>query len=733
MSKFIATAAIRASHNIVRQAQIMLQSAIKDKSESLGFEFPDTAYYLPMFYSMTGVAVKTLGDMKQSLDHAISLLSPLPDASLYRPYLGEALDAGMATMLAQELIMAVRYVYDKEPYRDEEYGITYNGFISDSILRDLGIKLVDGSMPGYVCLIGAAPDEDIAVSIIKELQEKNILILMCGHYNGDSFTKQLIRKGVEIGWPTRTIPLGPETSHAIYALNWATRASMTFGGVTPGDYKKIFRYSKERVFAFAMVCGEMDDLKWATGAGAINLGFPAICDTNIPVIHPTGVTTYEEVERQTDHTKIVQTAIEVRGLKIIVDKPPVPVAFGPAFEGERIRKEDVFIEYGGNKTPAFQVCYMKDMDKIEDGKIEIIGKENVNIYTEGGRLPMGFVMEIAGRKMQNDFLPVIERRLHDFINSAQGVWEMGQRDIIWGRISKTAADDGFTIEHLGHIYNTMVKKDFPAIVDKVQITIYTDEADVLKHQKEAEVVYKERSDRVANMTDEDTPIFYSCTLCQSFAPTHVCVISPERIGLCGAYSWLDCKASYEIDPTGPNQPISKGATLDDKKGVWESVNSFVSQASGGALDGFSAYSIMEEPMTSCGCFECILTVLPEVNGIMIVDRSYTGMTPFGEKFSSLAGMIGGGVQTPGFMGVGKYFLTSKKFLYADGGLKRLVWMPKHLKAEYREELEKRAKEEGAEGLIDMIADETNATDVETLTEFLTANGHPALEMDPIIA
>jgi acetyl-CoA synthase len=84
----------------------------------------------------------------------------------------------------------------------------------------------------------------------------------------------------------------------------------------------------------------------------------------------------------------------------------------------------------------------------------------------------------------------------------------------------------------------------------------------------AEAAAYNRDERVETMTDEDVEIFYSCTLCQSFAPTHVCTVSPERTGLCGAYNWMDCKASYEINPTGPNQPIEKGEVPGSGHGQW---------------------------------------------------------------------------------------------------------------------------------------------------------------------
>ena len=233
------------------------------------------------------------------------------------------------------------------------------------------------------------------------------------------------------------------------------------------------------------------------------------------------------------------------------------------------------------------------------------------------------------------------------------------------------------------------------------------------------------------MTDESVDTFYSCLLCQSFAPSHTCVITPERLGLCGAYNWLDGKAAYEIDPTGGNQPITKGEVIDNLKGSWTGVDAYIKTATGGALDTMNAYTIMDNPMTSCGCFECIVAIVPEANGVMLVQRGHTGMTPAGMKFSTLAGSVGGGVQAPGFMGIGRNFITSKKFLFGDGGLKRIVWMTKNLKESLKDAFNQRAAEAGVPDLLDKIADETNAEDSEKLLEFLTSVGHPALEMDPM--
>lgn len=732
MSKIIASAAIRGANTLVKQAQETLEKTIAEKGEDFSFEFPDTAFYLPMLYAMTGFAVKTLGDMRVAVGKAKDLLHEEPEEHLWKPYLGEALDSGMSTLFAEEVLMALRYVNGLEPVTDPETGYVYNGFITDTTQRNLGIQLVDGTMPGFAAVIGAAPDDDTAVKIIRELQEKNILTFLSGHVNGNSVTKQLLRKGVELGWDTRIVPVGPDTEHTIYPLNWSVRASLIFGGKKPGDFISHLKYTKDRVFAFALVLGDLDDFKWTTGAGAINMGYPAVCDTDIPVIHPTGVCTYEEVEKEFDHEKIVQKAIEVRGLKITVEKPPIPVSYGPAFEGERIRKDDMFLEFGGARTPSFEWVRMREMEEIEDGKVTVVGKDWQEKYEQGGKMPLGIVIDLAGRKMQKDFESVIERKIHHNINEAQGVWHMGQRDINWLRISNNAKKEGFTLEHLGIINLTMTHSRFKSIVDKVQVTIYTDEEDVLRIQEEARQSYKERDHRLGGLVDEAVETFYSCLLCQSFAPSHVCVISPERLGLCGAYNWLDCKAAFEIDPTGGNQPITKGELVDKRFGRYTGIDDYLTKASGGAVETLNLYTIMENPMTSCGCFECIVAIVPETNGVMIVQRGHQEMTPVGMKFSTLAGTVGGGAQTPGFMGVGRIFIVSKKFLAGDGGIKRIVWMTKNLKESLKEDFEKRAEEEGVPDLLDKIADETIAEDPEKLLEFLTSVGHPALEMDPML-
>ena len=723
MSKIISSSAITGAIQWVAKAGEAIDEAIQAKGENQKVGFPGTAYYLPVIYSYLGEKVETLADMKKILIQAKELLPGIPSDKVWLPYLGNTLDAGVAALFACEMIEACKYIMGPNPVD----GI-WLGAANDTIMRERGIEFVDGTAPGFAAITGAAPDNKTAVKIAKELQEKNLYVFMGGSTNGKQFAEQLAEEGIQLGWETRLVPFGKDVSSLIYALGFANRAALSFGGVAPGDFEANLKYNKDRIFAFVLAFGEVTPEKYAAAAGAINYGFPVIADTDIPEILPTGVCTYEHVVANVPYEKMVEKALEVRGCKIKITKVPIPVAYGAAFEGERIRKADVHVEFGGSKSTGFEFVTSVDLDAINDGDIEIIGPD-IDSVEEGAALPLAIWDEAAGRKMQGDFEPILERQIHHLLNGAEGIWHMGQRDIMWTRVSKSGFANGLRLRHYGEILHAKMLSEYPAIVDKVKVTLITVQAEVDRRLEIARKVYDERNRRLEAMTDESVDTFYSCLLCQSFAPDHVCVITPERLGLCGAYNWLDGKAAFEIDETGPNQPIKKGKSLDPVRGVWEGINEYVYKNSHKAIESFSAYSIMHKPMTSCGCFEAICAYVPELNGVMVVNREYPGETPVGMTFSNLAGSVGGGQQTPGFIGIGKVFLTSRKFLFAEGGFKRLVWMPKELKQLLAADLNKRFDEIGVPDLLDKIADESIGCDTQEIRDYLSKVGHPALEME----
>jgi len=736
VSKLVAFAAIQGGYNIVQKAEGKYQQMLEKYGPEQKLEFPNTAYYLPIIYSLLGIPVKTLADAAKPLEVARGLLPPHVKGRNHLPYLGPLLDAGMAALFAEELVEAFRYVEYPDFYLvseevDLDNGKIWLGAAEDAIFRKRGVEFVDGTAPGFAAIVGAAPSPEIAKEMAEEYQKRSIYIFMAANQGGTTFTEQLIEAGVQVGWNTRLVPFGPDISAAVFALGFANRAAMAFGGIKPGDYKRMLLYNKDRIFAFVNALGEVN-AEWAVNAaGCVNWGFPTIADTDIPEILPTGVCTYEHVVANIPHDEIVTKSVEVRGLKTTVSTIDIPLSYGPAFEGERIRKDDLYLEIGGGRTQCVELVQMAEMNDVEDGKIELIGPD-IPDMKKGDRLPLAITVQVAGRKFQEDFEPILERQIHHLINYAQGVMHIGQRDISWIRVGEQAVEKGFTLKHIGTILHAKFHQDFGAVFDKVQVALYTEADKVEEITAKAREIYHTRDARVENMTDETTETYYSCTLCQSFAPNHVCVVSPERTGLCGAYNWMDCKASYEINPTGPNQPIEKGETIDPVLGQWKGVNDFVFQASRQAIDHYNFYSLVNDPMTTCGCCECIAAVLPGCNGVMTVHRDYSGDTPCGMKFSTLAGTIGGGQSSPGFVGHGKYNTTQRKYILGDGGLLRMVWMPKSLKEELRENLLKRGEEMGCPDLIDRIADETVGTTEEEIMPFLEEKEHPALKMDPIM-
>ena len=736
MSREIATAAIKGSHEIVGRARADLAAAIEKHGATQAIGWPElSAFHLPMIAALTGRDVANLMDAQAVLEEEASpLLAAVPDEHNWLPYLPGALDAGGATLMAEEILKALGFLRGTEPAKPGWFG-----FISDTIQRTLGIQLVDGRMPGFAALVGAAPDVEKAVYIIRELQKRSILVFLVGNSNGLTVRDQLIEGGVfspdilehpEMGWDTYVVPVGPDTESLIYVLDWAARAAMIFGGIPKGDMKGILDYTRAHTFAFGMGLGPLDDIKYANGAGAIIMGFPVIADTPGPEIRPTGVCTYEEVVRELDHSRIVETSVQVRGLKVTVRDVNIPVPVAAAFEGETVRREDMQVEFGGKNNMAMEFLRTRPADDIKDGDVQVIGPD-VDEMEEGSSHDIALLIEVAGRKMQDDFEPILERQTHLIVNHAMGIFHMGQRDLAWIRISKAGYQAGFRLRHFGDLLISELKHSYGAILDKVQVRVVTDKAVIDKAHVEAREVWHARDIRIAGMTDETVDTYYSCTLCQSYAPNHVCIITPERLGLCGAYNWLDGKAAYEINPTGGNQPVAKGAQVLEAEGEFKGVNDFVHKYSQRTVDRVCLYSMMDAPMTSCGCFEVILSILPEANGIMAVNREYRGMTPCGMPFTTLAGSVGGGNVTPGFLGVGRLYIGSPKFIRSDGGIRRLVWMPKELKDQLREAINKQGEALGVPDLADRIADETVGETGEQILPFLTEKQHPALEMEPM--
>lgn len=699
------------SDEMYEKAEKALAEAAAKYDDSTPVAYPDTAYYLECLYSMTGRKNQTLGELKESMKW-------IKEQMTREKRTHDVFTSGVATACAAEVIEAVKYIGGVNPYE----GTSYKGHMSDADVRELGVPLVTGDIPGFVLFIGAAPSDAKAAELIKSYQAKSIYVFLVGE-----IIHQAERAGVNMGHAVRIFPVGPDVHDATHVISVAVRVALIFGGIEPGNYDGIRKYTFERVNACVNAFEPVSDLTVACGGGAISYGFPVITnDDNDMWRIPKSLIVQPDVD------KFVETSIEARGLKIKVTNVDIPVAYANAFEGEIIRKADMFAEANGTTHDCFELVRSIDASQVTDHKIEVVGND-IDVREEKNQICLGFVVDVCGKKMQPDFEPVFERKFHAWINCIEGVMHTGQRDLIRIRISNATAEAGFRAAHFGEVLYAKIKSEFESVVDKCQVTVYTDPAKCKEMRAEANKIYDKRDDRLVSLTDETVDEFYSCIMCQAFSPSHVCIVTPERLGLCGAVSWLDAKATYQLDNNGPCKIVTKGGLIDENVGRWEDVDEVVHSLSQGALEHVTLYSIMEDPMTSCGCFECICGIEPISNGVVIVNREHVAMTPLGMTFSEMASMTGGGVQTPGFMGHGKHFIASKKFMKAEGGVARIVWMPKALKDIVAEKLNKTAKElYGIDNFVDMIGDETVTEDATELYDYLTQKNHPVLGLEPLM-
>jgi acetyl-CoA decarbonylase/synthase, CODH/ACS complex subunit beta len=394
------------------------------------------------------------------------------------------------------------------------------------------------------------------------------------------------------------------------------------------------------------------------------------------------------------------------------------VDVGLAYAGERIRKNDMYVELGGpDIKEKFELVKVRSIDSVQDGEIAVRGPD-LSTMEPGKKYPLGILIEIAGPQLEADFEGVIERRIHEYANYIEGFMHLNQRYDIWVRVSKKAYDKGFTsLVIVGKVLAHLLKNELP-IIERIQITFYTDADLITPLFAEARRTYDERDARARGLTDEDVDVFYGCALCQSFAPSHVCIVTPQRYANCGAISWFDGRAAARIDPKGAIFPIEKGECLDPVKGEYTGVNESAKQRSLGEVSRVYLYSAFTCPHTSCGCFEGIAFYVPEVEGFGIVTRGYRDVTVNGLPFSTMADSTAGGRQVDGFHGLSLEYMRSPKFLAADGGYGRIVWMPAELKEQLREFI--------PEDIATRIATEKDVKTVDELQSFLAEHAHPVV-------
>jgi acetyl-CoA decarbonylase/synthase complex subunit beta len=394
----------------------------------------------------------------------------------------------------------------------------------------------------------------------------------------------------------------------------------------------------------------------------------------------------------------------------------IPVDVGIIYEGERIRGRDMQVELGGPREEyKFELVQAREIKEIEDGKVTVIGKD-LQELPEGTNSAFGVIIEVAGKEIEKDLEGVIERRLHEYVNFIEGFMHLNQRYDIQMRLSKKSFDKGFNNFNIfGKVLSRLYKSEMP-FIEKMQVTFITDPEKVKEKYEEALEIYEARDAKARGMSDHDVEVFYGCSLCQSFAPTHLCVITPQRYANCGAISWFDGRATAKVDPKGPVFEIPKGALIDDVTGEYEEVNKVIHDKSLGEIERVQLYTGFGYPHTSCGCFEGCAFYIPEVDGYGVVHRNYRGETVNGLNFVTISDLTAGGRQVDGFHGLSIEYMRSPRFMQADRGWDRVVWIPQDIKDRIGEFIPPE--------IIDKIATENQVSNLEELKTFLRTQDHP---------
>ncbi|HKM13873.1 MAG TPA: hypothetical protein VJY42_03035 [Candidatus Methanomethylophilaceae archaeon] len=639
-------------------------------SNDLILKCKGTEYELPTIYSWTGrTSIKS---------------SEVSDIFSKKQFIGidGALQIGIESSMAFDIISSLSDIE----------------IVPDSWIDEIGTSLIDGTIPGIALFIGE-PNER-SLSEIKECTSKGLIVVLSGDYFDLKVDCDVLRL------------------NGIQAMGFngiITRTAIRYGNIEPGCKLSLAKYLKKRPKVITIHTGRLTVLDVAVIFSAAAVGAYTVSDSIFPAIPRFSDTVTKNMS---------STAMCERGITF---KQDAGIRSGSVFENEHIRKADTFIEFGGSKdTISYEI--VRAYEGIEDGRIFVEGKDIP--YLERGDYPLSIEVKVSGL-VELVMEQAIERRIHFAISGIEGVWHSGQRDTSWIRVSNKAVENGITFKDIGDIIISNVKKNFGKVIDAVEILFSTVPSSVSSGLTKARSHYKVRDSKLVNITDNDVDTFFTCTICQTYAPGHICVITPERPSVCGSVTWLDAKVGSEINPGGHQRPFFKGELINADKGEWSGTNEIMNATSLGSIQRVHIHSVTDWPMTTCSCMEVAVAVSEDRRSILLIDRSDAGNNPSGYSFSEISAIVGRGSQRPGYMGIGKHYILSNSFLKGDGGLSRVSWISTRLKSVLGESLKRACHDVGGPDLYDKIADEIVVEDSKSLNLWILEKKHPSLDMEPL--
>ena len=446
---------------------------------------------------------------------------------------------------------------------------------------------------------------------------------------------------------------------AIYFLQMMVRYAMIWGQIPPGEDHEMSHFLERDMPGAMVVRGEIRPFEGLVLLALMKMGCPAVVDTNFPYeIGPRAVAKTDD--------EVLKALGEFPNMRVrIVDGKEfsLPGAADPVYLRETIKPmrtvSGLFQLRPGNGEAGVVVSGDESADRIV-----VI----VEVSDEKLDLPVSAHLEAEAIRF-GAYLPGVKTRRSDdgtyLVELAQGV-----------------AFDG---HFLGEVIYAGLKRKYPRI-GPVCVRVSFGEEALVHEQLLVQQFERERNAAMLIESEETVEEFHLCIDCQPFSHMHVCVITPDRVPMCGR-SRFEIKAGAlwgadyrpwtrrNVGSQVLQYTVFKGEAIDEAAGEWAGVNAAVKELSGGKVERVRIHSVCEAPHTSCGCFAALAFKIPNINGIGVMHRGYKGLAPGGFSWFMLANRAGG-KQAAGVTGISLNYLKSPKAFADEGGLSAVKWMTK---------------------------------------------------------
>jgi len=621
---------------------------IKDKLSERG-EYPGTEFKYPILFGLTGATEPTDETTKEALDR------------LREEKGGHFLDA---LWLAEQAESA---------YEDH-----IDHFISDDKFRSYCLGL-NQSTNAWALLMGG---DNRLVELARLLGNRNFKVHTAGR-SGQ------VLKDVD------SVDYGPRETAIIYFGQLMIRYALIYARADPGSSHAITHEIEEKAPGVMFVTGELDEMEKSMIQSMLALGVPLVTlgdDRGL-----TGMIYGRDSLEEMVETTWGLPNVRARLVEMAV--PDVPLEVGPVFGREKI--EEPVIEIKG--SPESFVVAIPNHGVTED-ELVVKGEslDDVSILVELGNPVIDDIVTVG---VEGTLLRVVK-----YIKGAQINLVGGSVDSL--QVSGGAKEKGFEYEHLVKVIQVELRNKFPEI-GPMKISLLLDHVEIEKLGDDIKSFKEERKAHVDGATEESVDAFYGCMRCASFSLSHACTVSPDRPSQCGSSPWWVLKAQALLAPGNPYYNctlIEKGELIDPEKGEYSGVNKATSERTGGRVERVYLHSIFDHPHTACSCFQNVAYYIPELDGIALVHRNYSGEAPGGWTWTRLANNVAGYQNPDGFTTFATLYLKSSKFFQADRGFDRVVWMTSTLKTIAGDSIP-----EARKGL---IATEKDATTLAELEGFL---------------